>query len=105
MLVAHELPVVFAEGARIRSIPGIGFVAAARPFPEITEELSQAVVDGSLRFVSRDIAPATRIRDVRMEPSFVDEVPADLASATGDLPFGLRRQPRARLTRERVGFE
>src|SRR5512132_4513317 len=39
-LIAHELAVVFADGAGGRAITGIGGIRAAGPFPDVAEQLT-----------------------------------------------------------------
>src|SRR5690348_7926912 len=48
-LAAHELAVVFAERAGPRPIAGIRQVRAARPFPDIAEQLAHAGARASAR--------------------------------------------------------
>ena len=74
-LVAHELRVVFAEGALGRCHPWIRRVGALGPFPDVAEALSK----------SRAGHGGQRVEVLALQ----EVAPRGAPRARGDLPFGL----------------
>src|SRR5438445_2541369 len=89
-LVAHELAVVFAEGAGWGLIARIANVGAGRPLPHV-----------SIEFVQRAVLFPGSSRS-RMEAAAFQKMPLQRCPGGGCLPFRLRGQAGARPARERV---
>src|SRR5262249_11543970 len=82
-LVAHELPVVLAQRARRRLIPGVADVGAGGPFPHVTEQLGR---------------PSARVRagdGPRVQCFALKKVTDEGALARHGFPFRFRGQPGA----------
>src|SRR5262249_41498516 len=89
-LVAHELAVVFAERAPERLEARIRRIRGRAPLPHVAVKLR-----------GRGVVPR---RAGRLQKAFVAQIAIDLERRGCELPLRLRRQPRARKTRERVGL-
>ena len=87
-LVAHELAVIFADGAGGRLEAGIRQIGASRPLPHIAVHLLELVRVG----IGRHGAQMTR----------AEGAPLDRKAARGHLPLEFGRQPLARPAGEGV---
>src|SRR5689334_5463450 len=91
-LVAHEFPVVFAEGAGAGAITGVGEISAPGPLPDVAEHLTQLVV--RLNVYRR-----------RLIAFCFYEITLDREIGRGPFPFELGRQSRSAPIREGVRFK
>src|SRR5262245_25173447 len=89
-LIAHELAVVLPQGPGRRAVTGIGRIVARRPLPDVAIQLTEVPPVGHCG------------RWCRMKMAAFQEVSHHLHSASGCLPFRLRRQTSACPAREGI---